>query len=462
MLMIALLASGCAGFHPAPEMAPTEIPSHFSRSGNHTAPARWWEAFGDQELQELEKQALSENLDIKSAWMRIDQARAAAKKAGAELYPWLDVSGGIGHTTTKNQRRYYNQDNIFLGAMASYEVDLWGRIREGREAAVMDVLAAASDLETARITVASELALTYFDIQAVKMQIDVIERQIQENTASLDIISAMYDYGQTDILDTLQQKQAVESTIAQKIEKEMKLEVLKNQIAILLGRPPEGIDLDTERKLPEVPPLPDSGVPAQLINRRPDCRSAFYKLKAANARLAQAVAEQYPRLALTASIETDSSRLNDLFENWVANLAANLLTPVFQGGRLEAEVEKKQSESRQALFDYGKTVLSALKEVENALARESHQRRLLQNMKQRLMLSKRSLEQVKRQYEAGTVEFLRFLATELNTDALETQVITEELKLIKDRIALYRALAGPLPYSQNHTGSEKKSQAFSR
>lgn len=462
IFLLAVSIYGCAGFHPAPETAPAEIPGHFSRSGNHTAPALWWQAFGDEKLQKLEKQAFSDNLDIKSAWMRIEQARASAKKAGAELYPWLDVSGGIGHTTNRDQGRYYNQDTISLGAMASYELDLWGRIRKGREAAAMDVLAAEADLETARITVASELALTYFDMLAVNMQLEVIERQIRDNRTSLDIISAMYDYGQTDILDTLQQKQAVEAAVARKIERQMNLEVLKNRVAVLLGRPPEGIKLDMERKLPEVPALPDSGVPAELLNRRPDCRSAFFRLKAANARLARAVAEQYPRLALTASFDTDSSRLNDLFENWMANLAANLLTPVFEGGRLEAEVEKRQAESRQALFDYGKTVLSALKEVEDALTRESHERSLLQNIRQRLELSRRSLQQVREQYEAGTVEFLRFLETELNTDALETQVITEELELIKNRIALYRALTGPLPHAGQAPGPGKNLQALSR
>jgi len=394
--------------------------------------------------------------------MRIEQARASAKKAGAELYPWLDVSGGIGHATTKDQGRYYNQDTISLGALASYEVDLWGRIRKGQEAAAMDVLAAEADLETARITVASELALTYFNMLSVNMQLDIIERQIKDNRASLDIISAMYDYGQTDILDTLQQKQVVEATVAEKIERQMNLEVLKNRVAVLLGRPPEGIKLDVAGKLPEVPSLPDSGVPAELLNRRPDCRSAFFRLKAANARLARAVAEQYPRLALTASFDTDSSRLNDLFENWMANLAANLLTPVFEGGRLEAEVEKRQAESRQALFDYGKTVLSALKEVEDALARESHQRSLLQNLRQRLELSRRSMQQVREQYEAGAVEFLRFLATELNADTLEIQEITEELKLIQNRIALYRALAGPLPHSGQAPGPETNLQALTR
>ena len=442
------ILAGCSGYHPSPETPPVKIPERFSLDGNLTSPATWWEAFGDKLLNRIEKQALTDNMDLKSAWARIMQARAEAKQAGAELYPWLDITAGAAHKTTRDEGSYFNQDILSLGAMASYELDLWGRIRKGREAAVMDVMAAEADLDTARITVSSEIALTYFEMQAVKMQIDIISRQIRDNRASLDIISSMYEYGQTDILDTLQQKQAVEGAIAQKIEKKMTLGTLKNRLAVLLGKAPEDLDIKADKGLPEIPPLPDSGLPLELINRRPDCRSAFFKLKAANARLAQAVAQQYPRFSLSASIETDASRVNDLFENWIATLAANMLTPVFEGRSLEAEVEKRQAQSRQALFDYGSTVLAALKEVEDAMVQESHQRRILKNMEYRLELSRNSLKQVKEQYEAGTVEFLRFLATELNTDALETKVITERLNLIKYRIALYRALAGPIPLGE--------------
>lgn len=448
-LLLGIL-SGCAGYHPSQEKPPLKMPEGFSLGGNQTSPALWWQAFGDDSLDSMEVQALSGNLDLKASWARIVEARAAAKQAGAELYPWLDTSAGATHKTMRNEGRYYNQDILSLGAMASYELDLWGRIRKGKEAAVMDMLAAEADLETARITVSSEIALTYFEILAVNRQLEIISRQIRDNRASLDIISALYEFGQTDILDTLQQKQAVEATIAQQIEKRMALGTLKNRLAVLLGKAPEELDVKTDKTLPDVPPLPDAGLPVELVNRRPDCRSAFFRLKAANARLAQAVAQQYPRFSLTASIETDSSRVNDLFENWIATLAANMLTPVFEGRRLEAEVEKMQAASRQALFHYGSTVLSALKEVEDALIQESHQRRLLENMEQRLELSRRSLQQIRDQYEAGTVEFLRFLATELNTDALETQLITERLSLIKYRIALYRALAGPIPHQEGN------------
>ncbi len=455
-LTVLVIISACSGYHPAQEKPPLTMPQSFSLSGNRTSPALWWKAFGDSALEELEIQALSGNMDLKSAWARLQKARASAKAAGAELYPWLDVTAGAAHKTMRQDGSYYNQNILSLGAMTSYELDLWGRIRKGKEAAAMDVLAAQADLETAQITLSSEIAITFFEMQALTMQIEIISRQIRENRASLDIISAMYEYGQTDILDTLQQEQAVEATVAQQIEKKKSLGVLKNRLAVLLGQPPQGLAPRVEKTLPQVPPLPDSGLPAELINRRPDCRAAFFRLKAANARLAQEVAGQYPRFSLTASIDTDASRVNDLFENWIANLAANMLTPVFEGRRLEAEVEKRQAESRQALFDYGNTILAALKEVEDAMVNESHQRRLLGNMERRLELSKNSLRQIRQQYEAGTVEFLRFLATQLNTDVLETQVIDERLKLLKYRIALYRALAGPIPY-----GKERQSAAVS-
>ncbi len=443
-ISILMVLSGCAGYHPAMESPPVEIPSEFSISGNMTAPVLWWQAFKDRQLMELEGRALTANMDVLSAWIRIEQAEAAARKAGAELYPWIDVSAGASHQTSRNGNRYENTDTLSLGAVASYELDLWGRIRKGREAAEMNVLAAEADLDTARITLSAELALAYFELQGTAMQLHVIQRQIKENLASLDIISAMYEYGQTDIIDTLQQKQAVESTKAQEIEKKKSIDLLKNQLAVLLGCSPGTIHIRQDAGLPSIPPLPDTGVPLDIVNRRPDCRSAFFRLKAANARLAQAVAEQYPRISLSASADTSASSTGDLFENWLATLAANILTPVFEGGRLKAGVEQAQAEARQALYDYGSTVLTAIREVEDALAREARQREILDNMEKRLELSRRSMEQITEQYKAGTVEFLRFLATELSTDTLETKVITEKLKLVEARIALYRAMAGPI------------------
>ncbi len=446
ILFVALvLLSACTGYHPAPESTPYELPRGFSLAGGQRQPSCWWQTFKDKELERLEQQALSENLDLKAALARLRKAQAEAKQAGAELYPWLDINMGATHNTSRNLGQYSNEDVISLGAIASYEVDLWGRLRKMKKAATLEVSASKSDLDAARITVASELALTYFDLQALDLQLDIIDRQIKDNKVSLDIVTSMYEYGQTDILDTLQQEQAVEATIAQQIEKQMNLKILENQLAILMGKPPQTVEIKMLKGLPTLPPLPKSGLPIELVNRRPDCKSAFFKLRAANARLAQAVAEQYPRLSLTASANSDASRVNDLFENWIASLAASMLTPVFEGRRLEAQVEKKEAEAWQALYDYSKIVLGALKEVEDALAQEIHQRQLVKNMEKRFELSRKSLEQVKEQYKAGTVEFLRFLATELNTDSLEIQLVTERLKLIKYRIALYRALAGPIP-----------------
>ncbi len=456
------MLSACVGFHPAPERAPVDLPENFSIAGKQPNPVLWWHSFNDKELNQLIKRALRDNMDLKSVWERILEARAVAKQAGAELYPWLDISGGASHNTGRDQSKYFNQDTLSLEAMASYEVDLWGRIRKRKEAAMLDLAATEADLDTARITISSEVGLTYFQIQAIGQQLDIIARQIKDNQTSLDIISSMYEFGQTDILDTLQQKQALESTRAQWIKKNMDMRVQRNQLAVLLGIPPQDLKVDIKKRLPPIPPVPDTGLPIKLINRRPDCRSAFLRLRAANARLAQAVAEQYPRLSLTASAETDASRVNDLFENWIATIAANLLTPVFRGRSLEAEVEKREAAARQALFHYGSVVLNALREVEDALAKEAQQRRLLKNMEQRLQLSKSSLEQVKSQYEAGTVEFLRFLATELNKDSLEIKMIDEKLRLIEYRIALYRALAGHLPRAGIFPSAIDATQGYKR
>ncbi len=442
-----IIMGGCRGYHPAVEKIPVNVSDTFSFSGRGQMSILWWQDFGDKALSNAISYALSNNFTVLSAFERINKAKALVEEQRAPLFPWFDTGSQLEHITTKKQGRYINEDKLLLSGTVSYEVDLWSRIRAGLQAAQLDLIAQKSNYNTAMISLSSQVANAYFDIVALKQEGRIIDRQIKRNQASLLIIQEKYRFGQTDSLDLLQQHQLVQQNISKKIEVEKALASQKKRLMVLMGRPPvPPYDLKTAVSLPRLPPLPDTGLPISVIQRRPDCKQAFLRLKAANRRLAVAVAEQYPRLNLFADMMTDSSAVKDLFENWIATLSANILAPIFHGGALEARVKVKEAEARELLDQYGQVVVEAIGEVEDALQQEKDLQKLIENLSYRLELARKTSSLLKEKYLAGDVEYLRFLTSQLNVDELERELVSLKLELIKNRIALYKAIAGPFDF----------------
>ncbi len=446
-----LLTGGCRGYHAAPETSPFALPDAFSsKGGKASACNRWWQEFPDPRLWKIVDASLKDNFTIRSAFERIKMAQAIVQGSQAPLFPWLEAGSSLSHHTTREEGTYINRDEISLGATVSYEIDLWGRIGSGVKAARLDLAARQEDYHAALLSLSALVAEKYYEIVALKQERQFINNQIERNRTSLDIIREKYRFGQIDSLDLLQQKQLVEQNISKEIEVEKALSTAKKELAVLMGLPPDaGREMAIARCLPELPPLPAPGLPVEVIMRRPDCVRSLLELKAANARLAQAVSEQYPRLTLNGSFESDSSALKDLLENWIATIAANILVPAFEGGRLEAEVKLREARSWKLLYDYGQVLLEAIKEVEDSLEIERRQHKLVANLESRLAIARDTSRLLKERYVAGDVEYLRFLVSQINVDELERQLVLERLKLIKNRIRLYKAIAGPVNVSQN-------------
>jgi len=443
--LLLLILAGCRGYHAAPEVPPFQVPNAFGASGNVTASVKWWYSFKDSLMWRAVNNSLNSNFTIKSAFERIKMAKAILQKARAPLLPWIDAESSLSHRTIREGNRYVNLDQILLNANVSYEIDLWGRINSGVEAARLELAAQKADFQTAILSLSSQVASSYFEIVALRQEKRYIRRQIERNKASLKIIEEKYRFGQTDVLDLLQQKQLVEQNISNAIDVDKALATVAREFAVLLGVPTSSqLTVETAESLPVLPPLPATGLPMELIKRRPDCLRAFLKLKAANARLAEAVSSQYPRLAIGGSVESSSSALKDLLENWIASIAANVVVPIFEGGRLEAEVRLREAEAKRLLYEYGQTLLNAIKEVDETLEIERRQKALIKNLRSRLELARNSSLLLKEKYLAGDVEYLRFLASQISVDELERQLVRERLKLIQNRIRLYKAIAGPV------------------
>jgi NodT family efflux transporter outer membrane factor (OMF) lipoprotein len=444
ILILAMASALMAACAPAlPERpAPIDDSMPFSVSGDAPLPERWWRAFDDDALAGLIDRALEGNLSLQSSWDRLEQARAVARRAGADLYPSLDGEARASETRGRQDGLTRTRENYSLGIAAGYEADLWGRIRSSRDAAALDALASAEDLQAAALTLSSRVAATWYQLIEQYGQTRLLQDQLDINDKVLELITLRFRTGRVGIADVLQQRQLVESNRGEIARAEARAEVLEHQLAILLGAPPMGEVVPAEAAFGTFPPLPETGLPAELIRSRPDVRSAWHSLQAADHRVAAAIADRFPRLSLSAGLDTSGGEVRDLFDNWLASLAANLVGPIVDGGLRRAEVDRTRAVAAEALHSYGQTVLESLGEVEDALSREQWQKVYIDSLDRQLELAERAIERVRDRYINGAVDYQRVLDALLSYQSLQRTRLTALRELFEFRIDLYRALGG--------------------
>jgi NodT family efflux transporter outer membrane factor (OMF) lipoprotein len=421
---------------------PLAVPEQFSDSGVSPLPDKWWLSFEDPVLNTLINQALVNNFSLKAAWDRLHQAEALARKQDAELFPILDAEFDISRVRYREDGGTSSSHNYGLDLVTGYELDVWGRIRFGRDAAILDARASAEDLRAAAITLSAQVASTWYQIVEQNGQLDVLNEQIATNENLLELVTLQFRTGQVGIADMLQQWQLVESKRGEKVQVEANVKILEHQLAILLGVPPKQSVAPDVSRLIDLSPLPKTGLPAEWIERRPDIRSAFFKVKAADSELAAAIADRFPRLSLSARLDTSGDHTRDLFDNWLASLAANLVGPIIDGGLRKAEVEQKRAAVSEALHTYGQTLLDSLGEVEDALIQEAHRREFIASLDRQLKLAGQVVERVRDRYLQGTVDYQRVLDALLSQQALQSSLLSAQLDRVLDRIDLCRALGG--------------------
>ncbi|MDX2455410.1 TolC family protein, partial [Desulfosarcina sp.] len=237
MIVVTMLA-GCSTVNHELK-TPLELPVQFSESGSSPLPDRWWLSFEDTVLSGLIDQALSNNFSLKTAWDRLNQAEAEARIAGADLFPALDAEAGASGTRYREDGRNSNSREYSLGLAAIYELDLWGRIRSSRDAAVFDMQASEQDLQAAALTLSAQVAGTWYQLVEQYGQLDMLDEQIVTNEQVLELVTLKFRTGQVGIADMLQQRQLVESNRGEKSQALAQAKVLEHQLAILLGYPPQ-------------------------------------------------------------------------------------------------------------------------------------------------------------------------------------------------------------------------------
>lgn len=455
-IFLAIIISGCAvKTSRLQDDNPVSLPSAFSDSGDHQLQKLWWQELDDENLQAAIEKALSQNQSLKAANERLLQAEALSRKAGSDLYPALDAEGSFRKSRSQNDGVTSTSTSLLLGIAASYEIDLWGRLRASKDAAIFEARVSEEDLQSASLSIAAQVANVWYLLAASYNQQKLLEQQQELNEVGLELVRLRFNAGQISIADLLQQKQLIESKNGELAEQRATTRLLENQLAILQGVSPGTLELPEKPQLFTLPPLPATGVPADLINNRPDIRSSFYALQAADRKIAVAVADRYPRLSLSAELNTSGTSARDLFDNWLASLAANIVAPLFDGGSRQAEVERTRASAREKFYLYGESVLTAIGEVEDALIQEREQLQLIESLKIQLDLATKTVQSLRDRYKQGTADYQRILDAVLSQQSLQRNLVTSRQQLISFRIDLYRALGGKTPVLNSKTSNQK-------
>lgn len=447
-LIAFVLMIGCTPFAPDPRPAPQgDLPEAFSAPARDRDQAgRWWETFEDPELNMLTARALAENFDLNMAWARLNQARALAVQAGASLYPDLTAEGstnqGRRRTETGAGSVSNSVEDYSLGLGSSYEVDLWGRVRSQRTAARLNASASLEDLRAAGMTVAAAVAQRWVRIISERVQLRLLEDQLKTNRIFLELVELRFEKGMVSALDVYQQRQTVEGVKSRIPLAKAREQLLCHELALLLGRPPTWNLPITRRSLPVPGPLPATGLPADLLILRPDVRAAALRLESADWSAAAAKADRLPALRLTGTARYSADDLDAIFDNWLLNLAAGLTAPILDGGRRSAAVDQATAKAQEQLWNYRRTVYTAVKEVEDALVSETRRREHIKALEAQRDAAKNGLDRANQRYRSGVADYLPVLTQLLTLQSLERDLVAQRTELLLDRIQLYRALGG--------------------
>lgn len=437
-LTLAVALVGCAGNNPREDLPFQALPA-FAATGQAVPHDRWWTAFDDDQLTNRIDLALAGNFTLEAAWERLREANALLRTRAADLRPALDATA---EAALENGSDVDDRTRLGVGLQASYEVDLWGRIRATVDAEQLRATATDFDYRAAAISLSAEVSLTWYQLAEARLQLALIESQIRTNETVLEVIEIRFSSGQSGSADVLRQRQLVEATREQAVQIAARIEVLEHQLAVLEGRPPQH-DIDyPPARLPALPATPATGVPSEVLQRRPDVQAVMLRIDASDRDVAAAVRDQYPRLNIAAAVSSAAENPSQLLNSWLASLGAQLVAPLYDGDRRRAEVDRRVAIRRGLIAQYGQAVLNALAEVEDALALERRQTERIARLETRLDLARRTYAQLRTEYLNGATDFIDILTALEDQQQIERDLLSAGLGRLEFRIALHRAIAG--------------------
>ncbi len=450
--------AACTANVPAPQL-PLEPPASFQAAtaeAPETPPleAAWWRHFGSSELDATIEAALAHNPNLQVAAANLDAALAQVRVDGAALAP----QASLGSNVSKRKQNFIGfpipgaEDRVLsttatnssLSLNVSWEADLWGRLRAQKAATLAEAVASREDLAAAQLSLAGQTAKAWLALVEAEQQVRLAEQTLASRRSTEERLQARYERGLSGPLDLRLAKTQTATLTAQLAQQRQALDGARRQLEALTGAYPAGTVAGAP-ELPDLPPRPASGVPADLVARRPDLRAAETRALAASARLRAAKRALYPTFSLSGSTGTAAgSELGDLIDGdfSVWSLAANLLQPLFQGGRLRAGVDLSEARLEAAEASWLQTALNAFVEAETALAAETFVEQRVQALSETSAQSAAAERLAQGRYTRGLGDFLSVLDSQRTTFQSESQLLAARREQLTARVDLILALGG--------------------
>jgi len=439
----------------------------------------WWNSFHDPILSRLTERVAAANLDVRVQTIRLAESRASLGIARAAAFP--QVNGNTSYTRERQSKRGViglfgggagaagtpgtasnglggiqgGVPNTVLSAPfdlyqygfdASYELDLWGRVRRNIESSRAQLAASEEDRRNALLTALSELARDYVQLRGAQANLAIVQKNLGFQRDSLQLTRDRAQAGLNTELDVANAGAQVAATESQVPNLQAQEAQQVNAIALLLGEPPDALDAELAAVAP-IPPVPPSvpvGLPSELARRRPDIRQAEANLHAATATVGVAVADFFPRVTLSGSIAIQATQIKYLgsLGSDTYSLGPSITLPIFQGGRLTRTLELRRAQQQEAAISYQRAVLSALHDVNNALTTYASEQLRQQALLRSVRENQRAVGLANDQYRAGIVTFIEVLNAEQQLLSTQQQQLQSQTNISTDLVALYKALGG--------------------
>ena len=420
----------------------------FRKESEHSR--AWWRTLDDPTLESLVDRALDHGLDVREALARVRESRALRGAAEAERFPTLDATASYirnGQSENTQIGGFVADNGVYAaGFDASWEIDVWGRVRRLVEAAGADLQATTEDAHDVAVTVAAETARDYVELRSLQARLEIARGNVALQEETLTLVRGRFQSGIGRERDVAQAATNLETTRSRVPALEAALRAAENRLAVLVGSPPGALaaELGSMRPVPVAPLSIAVGVPADALRRRPDVRRAERSLAAETARVGVAEGDLYPRLALNGTIGLSSESTSTFFES-ASNFFAfgpSIRWNLFDAGRRRRLVEAQDARVEQARARWERTVLSALEETENSMTGfvREHARRdsLLEAANQ----ARLAVDLAKAQYEQGLSDFQAVLDSERALAELQDELARSDASITTNLIALYKALGG--------------------
>ena len=413
----------------------------------------WWKIYNDAELDRLEAAATDANQELAAAAARYREAQTLVDQARAGLFPTVGVGAsatrggngsGASNANSLNGLGGASVRNSFSASVdASWEVDLWGRVRRAVEASEANAAAGAADLESARLSIQGQLAIAYFSLRVVDSAQRLLDRTVDAYQQTLTLTTNRYNAGVVARADVVQADVQLKSAQAQAVDNRATRAQFEHAIAVLTGQAPASFSLAVADDLPVPPDIPP-GLPSQLLERRPDVAAAERRMAAANAQIGVATAAFFPTLSLSASGGFASSKLAQLLSlpNRFWSIGANLAGPLFDAGLRRAQRDQTLAQYDEAVANYRQTVLAGFQEVEDNLATLAVLKDEATIQQAAVDAARLSVDLTTNQYKAGIVGFINVVAAQAVLFNNERSLVQLRGRQWQANVTLVRALGG--------------------